>query len=352
MISLGKRGRGVDPAVLSWLMSTLQLGPGIGDVHYLVGVDTQYYSWLRDELKVHSSKIHHTLAAGEDALTAARNDVLLAYPGKYTQTTELAWDKAHTHLVGMGGPVQGHWRTSTESNMANVLFHTDTANVGAVINVTGAYSQFHNFQAHNEGDDADNLTAVIADKHGCYYSKVNFRGATSATAKDDVDCGSLQIDGAAHYNTFKDCVIGHNTYSGGTRDTAYSGHLVISEGYSQNLRFKDCQFYLRSETAEVGLVRFAQSVSADRTWLFEDCTFDNFYADHAGVLDAVFVYAPAVSPQTSNFILKDCVASGFGEWTVKNWGGAAASRQIRGSMAVPSKGGGLVISLETDNSGS
>ena len=49
---LVRRGRGLDPAVLGWLMGTLGVGPGIGEVHFLAGVDTVYYSWLRDDMRV------------------------------------------------------------------------------------------------------------------------------------------------------------------------------------------------------------------------------------------------------------------------------------------------------------
>jgi len=264
--------RNLDNSLIQWLMTVTNLGPGIGEIKYVAPAassTSQFRTRLQQD-GVDESDLFTTLLAAETALTAYRNDIVLAFPGKYTQILEHAWDKAHTHLIGLGGPVQGHYRTSTLSDMRNVLFHTITATNPSVINVTGENCQFHNFQAHNEGDNSANVAAVIADKFGCYFKGVNFRGATSTTGKDNVNCGSLQIDGAAHYNTFVDCWIGHNTYSAGVRAVEYAGHLVISEGYSQNLHFQHCRFLLRSETANCGLVRFAQSVSADRQWLFED----------------------------------------------------------------------------------
>lgn len=333
------------------LISSVLVGAGIcpAELYGIAEADTAFFDYWNQWFD--PDKFGTDISTVFGLMTAGRGDTMIAMPGKYTETASLAWNKAHTHLIGFGGPVQGHYRTASLSDMSNVLIHNATANVASVINITGENCQFHNVQIHNEGNHANNVAAVIVDKFGCFFKGVNFRGATATLPLAEAACGSLQIDGAGHYATFEDCWIGHNTYSAGVKTGAYSGHLIFSEGFPQNGRFTRCRFQLRSQTSTVGLVRFSQSVSADREWLFEDCSFDNFYADHAAELDAVFVYAPAASPQTSNFNMKNCQASGFNEWTVKNWGGAVAERQVRGSMAVPSKGGGLVISLETNNAG-
>ena len=98
-----KKGN-LSASLLNWLMSTLQLGPGIGDVHYLVEDASNFHVKLV-ESKIDNSHIHHSLEAGEDALVTNRNDVLLAFPGTYTETAKTTWDKSSTHLLGLGGPV-------------------------------------------------------------------------------------------------------------------------------------------------------------------------------------------------------------------------------------------------------
>lgn len=342
--------RNLDNSLIQWIMTQTSLGPGIGKIQYVMpttSTTAKYASMMKDN-GIAGGDVNSTLLAAEGKLDSYRNDIVLAFPGKYTAVLEHAWDKAHTHILGLGGPnMGGHWRTTTENDMRNVLFHTATASLASVINITGENCQFHNIQVQNEGAAADSYAAVIVDKFGFYAKNVSFRGATGATAVDTADCCSLRMDGAGHFPLFENCIIGHNTYSAGARAAAYGGHLQFWEGYPQNGRFNHCLFTLRSETAECGLVRFKQQYSADRTWIYDNCIFENFYPGYAAQLDAVFVYAPGVSPQTSNHLLHNCACNGFNEWSVADIYGVGF-KQIVGSMPVASVGGGIAVGVTTD----
>ena len=338
------RRHNLDPSLIQWLMTLTGAGPGLGDVHYLVKPNSAYYSWLKDDLRVDGAHIHHDFKAGEDALTADRNDCLLVYPGRYTEITSTAWDKAHTHLIGLGGPnAMGHYRTSSENDRGNTLIHTVTTEVAEVINVTGKNCQFHNIHVHNEGSHASNVAALKLNGYGFQTKNCTYRGATGTDALTAVEAGSVYLHTDADYCLFENCNLGHNTYSAGVKSGVASGHLVFSVGTAvagpQNGKFKGCHFQLRSQTVTAGLVRLAGTPPAggnmaDRDWLFEDCLFTNIWVSWQDQCNAVFVGVPS---STCNIILRRCTAVGFDEWQDLD-----LSNMIVADMPVVDSGGGLV----------
>src|SRR3989304_10385005 len=106
MIKLGN----LSASLRIWLMSTLQLGPGIGDVFYLVVSGSAYHVWLLNQ-RISGDHIFTTLAAAYAAMTNRRNDVLLVYPGTYTVTASLTWANDFCHMIGLGGPNQRGYDT-------------------------------------------------------------------------------------------------------------------------------------------------------------------------------------------------------------------------------------------------
>ena len=291
-----------------------------------------------------SARIFTTPTLAEDSMVAYRNDVMLVMPGKYTQTASLSWDKAHTHLIGLGGPnTMGHYRTSSENDRRNTLIHTVTTEVAETINLTGPNCQFHNVHIHNEGSHASNVAALKVNGYGFYAKNSTFRGATGTDALTAVEAGSVYLHTDADYCLFENCVMGHNTYSAGVKTGVASGHLVFSVGTAvagpQNGRFKDCLFQLRSQTVTAGLVRLAGTPPAggnmaDRDWIFDNCLFTNIWVSWQDQCNAVFVGVPS---STCNIILRGCTAVGFDEWQDLD-----LSNMIVADMPVVDSGGGLV----------
>ena len=309
---LVKRGRGLDPAVLGWLMGTLGVGPGIGEVHFLVKAASAYYSWLRDDMRVNPSLIHYTLAEGEDALTASRNDCLLVYPGAYDETAELAWDKANTHLIGLGGPnVGGDWAEP------NVVLYSDETDVATIINVTGANSQFHNFVVSNYGNNAACRSALILNKYGCRFKSVAFQGNMLAAQNNVATC-SLQINGAGMYPIFEDCYIGQDVW--GARAIANSGVIRFgSTGQPNGGIFKRCRIISIGTTATCAMVAIPVAGHLGRGWVFDDCLFGHF--DSAGANETINQVFYTVTGMHNHAIeLKNCSSFGAAEWQAGNFG--------------------------------
>lgn len=322
-----RRGRGLDPAVLAWLMGTLQIGPGIGDVHFVVKEASAYYSWLRDDLKMPAAKIHHTVTAGEDALTASRNDVLCVYPGAYDETAEIAWDKANTHLVGLGGPnVGGDW------SEPNVVIYSDGTSVASVITVTGQNCQFHNAVVSNYGNNAACLTAFTLNKYGCVFKNMAFQGVMTAGVDDVVAAASLYIGGNAHYPIFENCIIGQDVWD--EREGANSGQLRFTGTTQPNGGvFRNCRFLSRSNTVTVAMVALPANGACGRSWVFDNCHFCNLHTSFTNLNQVFYLNDSAGQVIT----LKDCCAQGFDEWQ------DADNSRLMSNMPIADDNGGIVI---------
>jgi len=307
---LSRKGRGLDPAVLGWLMGTLGVGPGIGEVHFLAGIDTVYESWLRDDMRVNPSLIHHTLAAGEDALTAGRNDVLLVYPDTYTVTASLTWDKAMTHMVGMGGPL------SRGAMGVGCLFNLETTSINQVIDVQGHNVQFHNFQVRNDYAHGDNLCGLKLSTGRNFFGKnLHIVGECATTQiNEDDNCalwlystGSARPWGAK----FVDCKIG----DAGEVVRTKGGPIYFSGTTGSTLKdveFENCRIVGWSETAANPLVTLAASYCIDRYLLFKDCLFYNYSVNNVNNLNEVFQDNCGT---THHICLMNCLAVGVDAWT-------------------------------------
>jgi hypothetical protein len=328
---LVKRGRGLDPAVLGWLMATLGVGPGVGEVHFLVDADSAYYSWLRDDMRVNPSLIHYTLAAGEDALTAARNDCLCVYPGAYDETAEVAWDKANTHLVGMGGPnIYGDY---TEPN---VIIYTDSTDVASVLTVTGQNSQFHNATIANFGANAACLTAVTVNIYGTHWKNMGIVGNTNSTINAVEASASLYIGAAGMYPIFDTCVIGQDVW--GVRTKADQGVIrFVGAGRPNVGLFRNCRIKSVGDDVECCMVAMPAATSCGRGWLFDNTTFEHFASDGGGGTNLNQAFHTYTGCQKDTVLLQNCTAFGIDAWADD------AYEVILSNMAVPAVTGGLAI---------
>jgi len=310
------------------------LGPGCGKIVWMVATKAEsnlYYKQLHDN-GVSDNDMYTTLTTALAATTASRNDVILATPGTYTETAEVAWSKANTHLVGLGGP-----NARGDYGEPNVVIYTTTAAVGATVNITGQNCQFYNVTIQNAGNDAGNLCAVLLNKYGCYFENVSIQGNLASTQRSTAACSSLYISTNGHYPMFVNCNFGNTCW--GAISGANQASCVRFVGSQPNDgHFKNCRFLSDSSTASVVAVSAPLNCSAGRNWLWEDCFFYNYNSTPGTNLNQVF-YIAGPAP-THGFAykatLRGCTANGWDEWT------DADNDRFFADMPITGLGGGLV----------
>jgi len=325
-----------------WLMSTLQLGPGIGDVFYIcpaASATSKFRAWLVNQ-GVDGAHIFTSLALAYAAATAYRNDVILAMPGVYVEAATCDWTKDYTHLIGLGGPnVYGRLLRP------NCMIYCDIAGVDYTVHLTGNGCQFINIVIQNGTRDsgsatAGNLSAMKMAGNNNYFKNVGFKALQIAAQTGEVLCSSLEMAPYGGQTLFEDCVIGQNEFVV-SRDQVTQGQMLIKTATPNsptNIEFKRCRFLSRAETAGVPMV-YSETYSADRMWLYDDCHFDNYWVNWAGICTEVFKHV-AGGIQTANVTLRNCTARGYERWTatnITNTGGAL----IEANMPATAQGGGL-----------
>lgn len=328
-----KKGN-LSASLLNWLMSTLQLGPGIGDVFHLVENSSNYHVWLANQ-KIAGDHIFHTLAAAYAAMTANRNDVVCVYPGDYAGTTALTWAKDQAHLIGMSHNVEG------DHTQGGPNIYTSTALVAHTIDITGNRCHFQNLKLANAGANAANLGAALVEGYGNVFRNVNFMGIMDAAQIASANPYSLGIAPGGYFPLFEDCIIGQCTW--GPRTQAASGHLkfkVTGAGVypADGGIFRRCRFLSWAETVTIPMVYVPiQGAIAplDRMWLFDDCIFYNFYQSSATKMNQVF---DDNCTTTHHIILKKSSAIGYDEWQDADYAG----KYIQADMPIVGLGGGLM----------
>jgi len=321
--------RNFRPYILNWLTNRLQLGLGIGNIYYVADSSSAFYQNLLDN-GVPTNEIFSTVGAAESATTTTQNDVVLMCPGAYVETAEIAWDKPHTHLVGLGGLNIGG-----DYSEPNCVLYTITAAVGSTLTVTGQNCQFHNFIVENNADNAGNLTAATIGIYGTYWKNVAFHGHMAATQNTTAAAASLYITGAGMYPLLEDCIIGQNVW--GIRSGANSGVLrFTSSGRPNGGIFRRCKLLSYSNTVTCAMVAVPAGTNIGRDWNFDQCSFRNDNPDYGTKLNQVFYLEPT-GLQKNVINLKDCGAFGFDAWDDAN------NANILSDMAVPAVTGGLGI---------
>jgi len=303
------------------------LGLGVGNVKYVVEAKAStnlYYAKLRKN-GIKQKNIFTTVGAAFAATTASQNDVVAVTPGKYLEGAEIAWNKASTHLVGLGGPnIGGDWAEP------NVVIYTTGVAIASVITVTGANCQFYNATISNYGNNAACLTAFTLNKYGCYFKNVAFQGNMTTNQNTTVAAASLYIDTNGMYPIFDHCVIGQDVW--GTRSGANSGQLRFTgTGQPNGGWLRHCRIISKSVTATCAAVALPSDGAIGRGWVFDNCIFSNEYLTPFTNLTHVF-YDNDDAGQS--FLLRQCTALGYTQWQSKD-------RRIFADMPITGTGGGL-----------
>lgn len=325
-------------SLVPWLMGVTGLGPGIGDIAFLVPVDsaTSLYRTKLHEMGVPYPEMFASLANAYAAVSANRNDVILVLPGAYLETANCAWAKSQTHMVGLGGP-----NTNNDYTMAGTHIYTTTSAVAATITVTGNHCQFHNFSTSNVGAATSNLAAVALDGYNCSFKNVTMQGIMTSQQIGVITTASLIMEANAHNSLFDSCVIGQNQW--GSRTSA-GGHLLFSGatmGIANNT-FRNTLFLSESSTAGVGMIHFDNVNNVDRMLLFDNCHFDNFSPDYAVLCTSIITKAIQVL-SSANIGFRNCSSNGYTSFcsAVQNVSGAAGSL-VGSNMTAGSANGGVM----------
>ena len=310
-------------SLLNWLMSTLQLGPGIGDVFYAAGSSSEYHKWLANVQKVPGDHIFSTVAVAYAATTNARNDVVLKLPGIETVIAELDWEKTRTHLVGLGGPQQKGYESGTG-------LYSSTITVANVIHNTGVNNQFHNITVMNAGANATCLSAFKNAGYGTRMKGCQIIGHAAATQMATALANSLDIATGGYYFYAEDCNFGSTDF--GTLGTNTTVPILFSaDGMSSDGKFVNCNVSAAIDATTRCLI-YVASNGIDRDWIFDRCEFYAFSTNHAYKMAQVVTNQDAV-PSTYDMVFKDCSAINVTAYrTASNgctWasgGGAAAAK--------------------------
>jgi hypothetical protein len=311
-----KKGN-LSASLMSWLMGTLQLGPGIGDVFYLCKEGEAYHLKLLAD-KIPTDHIAFTLEAGEDRLIANRNDVLVAFPGTYTQTAKMTWDKSSTHLVAVGSPNQRI--PATLGTTGNVYFPCVSAMTEEFL-ITGHHVQFHNFSTYLSTPTG--IADVRVQGRNARLKGMFMKGGQDATQFASAILGySLFCDaGAAGYCnglTVEDCHIGdpRNSAAGDGVTPRTAGGQIYMVGVSNAgmcYEFKRNIIAGWSETAAASAVFQVGNWSADRYILWDDCIFYNFSVNTANILTQVFTDTSGSTHM--NLLVGKTAQYGWSKWT-------------------------------------
>lgn len=279
---LVRRGRGLDPAVLAWIMGTLGIGPCIGEVHFLVDTSTSFYSWLRDDMRIPSHLIHTSLAAGEDALITGRNDVLCVLPASYVQgVAGVTWDKSQTHLLGLSPlSIMEHKCVFTNGN-------ADATPTTGNWSFDGDDSVIKNVCFRHRGAAANVINCSITGDN-LNFENVHFHNMANAATAGAAGALGVSLDGCNQL-TMKRCVIGGTEIE----RTASAVDMSVGAGTCDNLFFYDCMWIADLDATADGSHAFFKPVAdADLAKLayFENPRFINCGA-HAALPDALTVGA-------------------------------------------------------------
>jgi len=308
--------RNLDNSLIQWIMTVTGLGPGIGEIRYVApaaSATSQYRTQLQTN-GVDDDDLHTTLALGEDKLVAYRNDVLLAMPGAYLETASLAWDKANTHIIGLGGP--NMWGDHVEPN---VCFYTTGVAVAHVLDITGQNCIFINLNFQNGGANAACVSAVKINKYAAYFKSCRIAGNIVSAQNASANCCSLWIAEAGMYPVLIDCQIGQDVW--GNRTTANAGVIKYettsgaSAGRPNGSDFINSRILSVGDDSNCAMVRVTAATAIGRGHRFDNSIFSHFDGAAAGAKDLTRAfYTPSTAVQKDIIHLHNCMGIGITEW--------------------------------------
>lgn len=302
------------PTLLNWICNKLELG-FLGEIQF-VDVEpgsqttTGFYRQL-ENWGIPDDHIHATITAGEDALTADQNDVLVITPAAYDEAASITWDKSNTHAIGLGGINVGG-----DYYEPNVVWYTDTTEVAELLNLTAHNCIFFGLNIQNVGANAANLAAVKLNGYGNTFLNCGIKGTMTTQQCGAAGAGSLLIHDNGMYPIFKDCQIGQDVW--GTRTTDNSGVIRWTGTARPNGGdFINCRILSVSDDTACNMCYAHADTSIGRGWRFDNCYFANFDSLGGTTANLLAAFGFATSATTQQWIIQlhHCIGIGIARWT-------------------------------------
>ena len=217
-----------------------------------------------------------TLGQAKSALTAGQHDVVYVIGGSSGLSETIDWDVDYSHIIGISAPIfNSRARLSAPSGASDSWF-TVSADGCIIANIrVGTFIDV-------------NINALVTGDRNFFYN-VAFQGGGNATAADDANMRSLEVNGSE--NRFKNCTIGLDTIA---RANVASAELELSGGATRNT-FEDCLFTKQADGVGNLFVKTVGTSAVDRWTRFHNCTFYSFWTNDSDQITAAF----DVSSQTA-----------------------------------------------------
>lgn len=283
-----------------------------GDAFFVTAADSatnRFRKWA--EANVDRDKQFTTVADAYGACVAGRNDTVYVMPGTYTTTASLAWNKANTHLVGLGGPL-------SQGGVGNGVFiNTTTTAVDSVIEIQGDQCMMYNVHLRNAGGANTNLSALkVSNGENFYAEGCQFTGMAVGTQVTAAAGCSLWFFSTDNNNKpwgakFVNCRIGSGSEVVRTAGFVilFSGAIAYAPKY---FRFEGCTIEGYCETNSLAAVHIDAHAVGDRYAWWRNCLFYNFSPNSVTAMLSVFDSDDA--GKSFNHLLDHCAAYGYADW--------------------------------------
>ena len=261
-----------------------------------------------------------TLAAGEDLLTANKNEALLLLPGAsyHGLTSTFTWDKNYTHLIGLAGPgvYGGRCRIYDTAAFATILF--------SITSLGGIFKGIHWQRDFDSALGVQNVTLGASASYN-YFEDCQF-DAPIMQSLGAAAYRNLTLTSGARSNTFRRCTIGQwNQLAAST-----TGKQIYIPGNSVGTHFMDCVVMWYGNGATIVPIEITDLVDLNCYVLFNRCQF-------LGLGTAV--NALCNDPTNGKVIFMDCKSIGVAEYAA----GTVANVWVANGTTSTENGGKCVV---------
>lgn len=328
-----KRGN-LSKALVSWLVNTLGLGPGIGDVFFLGPASTNFVNWAAAQ-GAQGDHLFTSLKSAYAAMSANRNDVLCMLPGAQsitTPSTGFAWNLDYTHAIGIGPRLHNGGRVRISVGGAMSPFFNISARGCIFDNIHWQYGR-------GTGTNLIGVEVTYAGNSCCEFNNCDIEGPLSAV-EGAAAFNLLKIGANSQDNMFRKCRIGE--WSTVCNYATGPGYLIAFGGDPDGVAgngvttFEDCTI-MGNTSADAQFIDLASAVNGGlgggfAPIFFNGCRFISLNASCTRVFTTPFSNQGIV-------MLDRCSRVKFTEY-------AAVGAPVYSTMPASDKqgGGGLVMS--------
>lgn len=234
-----------------------------------------------------------TLAVAYAALTANQNDVLFYIAGSssITLSAALTWSKNYTHFVGLCAPTHAAQR-------ARIFQLSTLTGASPLLTISASGCIFSNFYIFQGVADATSLINVSVTGGRNYFYNVHFAGGGHATQAINGGASLHLNTSSSEENLFERCTIGVDTI-----DAATGMVGLLMDGDAHRNLFRECVLRMRAGSTGAAFVEVADATGIDRDITFDNCLFIN--NSTANDMASAFLIPAMGEPRL--ILLKDCL---------------------------------------------